>query len=60
MAAAEEIWIPQKFTTMIKSLHTGIIVNVRNGGEVSDTFSITNGVKQRCALAFLYLSVSNA
>ena len=36
---------PEKFTTMIESLHTGMMVNVRNGGEVSDTFAITNGVK---------------
>ena len=33
---------PEKFTTMIESLHTGMMVNVRNGGEVSDTFAITN------------------
>ena len=26
-------------------------MNVRNGGEVSDTFAITNGVKQGCVLA---------
>ena len=37
---------PEKFITMIESLHTGMMVNVRNGGEVSDTFAITNGVKQ--------------
>ena len=37
---------PEKFTTMIESLHTGMMVNFRNGGEVSDTFSITNGVKR--------------
>ena len=37
---------PEKFTTMIESLHTGMMVTVRNGGEVSDTFAITNGVKQ--------------
>ena len=36
---------------MIESLHTGMIVNVMNGGEVSDTFAITNGVKQGCVLA---------
>ena len=44
MAATEEI-CPKKFTTMIESLYTGMMVNVRNGGEVSDTFAITNGVK---------------
>ena len=28
-----------------------MMVNVRNGGEVSDTFVITNSVKQGCVLA---------
>ena len=37
---------PEKFTTIIESLHTGMMVNVRNGGEVSDTFAITNGVDE--------------
>ena len=32
---------PEKFTT-------GMVVNVRNGGEVLDTFAITHGVKQGC------------
>ena len=44
---------------MIESLHTGMMVNVRNGGEVSDIFAITNGVKQGCVLAptfFIFLS----
>ena len=41
---------PNKFTTMIESMHTGMMVNVMNGGEVSDTFDITNGVKQGCVL----------
>ena len=31
---------PEKFTSMIESLHTGMMVNVRNRGEVSDTFAI--------------------
>ena len=54
---------PEKFTTMIESLHTGMMVNVRNGGEVSDTFAITTrcqaGVRSD-SHAFLYISVSNA
>ena len=43
---------PEKFTTMIESLHTGMMVNVRNVGEVSDTFAITNGVQQGGAYWF--------
>ena len=42
---------PKKFTTMIERLHTGMMVNVRNGGEVSDTFAITYFYdKQGCVL----------
>ena len=42
---------PEKSTTMIESLHTGKMVNARNGREVSDTFAITNGVKLGCVVA---------
>ena len=42
---------------MIERLHTGMMVNVRNGGEVSDTFAITNGVKQGCVLAPTLFSI---
>ena len=45
---------------MIEWLDTGMMVNLRNGGEVSDTFAITNRVKQGCVLAptlfFIFLS----
>ena len=33
------------------------MVNVRNGGEVSDTFAITNGVKPGCVLAPMLFSI---
>ena len=33
------------------------MVNVKNGGEVSDTFAITNGVKQGCVLAPTLFSI---
>ena len=36
---------------MIEALHTGLMMNVSVGGEVSESFSFTNGVKQGCALA---------
>ena len=42
---------PEKFTTMIEALHTGMMANVSVGGEVSESFSVTNGVKQGCVLA---------
>ena len=48
---------PEKFTTMIDSLHTGMMVNDRNGGVVSDTFAITNRVKYGCILAPTLFSI---
>ena len=42
---------PEKFTTMIAALPTGRIANVSIRGEVSESFSVTNGVKQSCVLA---------
>ena len=34
-----------------------MMVTVRNGGEVSDTFAITKGVKQGCVLAPTLFSI---
>ena len=45
------------FPTMKESLHTGMMVDVRNGGEASDTFAITNGVKQGWVLAPTLFSI---
>ena len=42
---------PENITTMIEALHTGMMANVSVGGEVSETFGVTNGVKQGCVLA---------
>ena len=46
---------PEKFTTMMEKLHTGMMANVSVGGEVS--FSVTNGVKQGCLLAPMLFSI---
>ena len=48
---------PEKFTTMIEALHTGIMANVSVGGEVSESFRVTNGVKQGCVLAPTLFSI---
>ncbi|KAI0217907.1 putative aarF domain-containing protein kinase 5 [Lamellibrachia satsuma] len=48
---------PEKFTTMIEALHTGMMANVSVGGEVSETFGVTNGVKQGCVLAPTLFSI---
>ena len=44
---------PEKFTTMIEALHTGMMATVNVGGEVSESFRVTNGVKQGCVLALV-------
>ena len=45
---------------MIEALHTAMMANVSVGGEVSESLSVTNGVKQGCVLAptlfFVFLS----
>ena len=48
---------PEKFTTMIEALHTGMMANVSVGGEVSESFSVTNGVTQGCVLAPTLFSI---
>jgi len=45
MAATEDV-CPEEFTTMIKILYTGMMANVSVGGEVSESFNVTNGIKQ--------------
>ena len=45
---------PQKFTTMMEALHTGMMANISVGGEVSESFSVTNGVRQSCVAPTLF------
>ena len=48
---------PEKFTTMIEALYTGMMANVSVGGEVSESFRVTNGVKQGCVLVPTLFSI---
>ena len=48
---------PDKFTTMIEALHTGMMINVIVREEISKSFSVTNGVKQACILTPMLYSV---
>ena len=48
---------PETFATMIEALHTGMMANVNVGGEVSQSFIVTNVVKQGCVLAPTLLSI---
>ena len=46
---------PEKFTTTINALHTGMMANVSVGGEVLESFSVTNGVN--CVLSPTLFSI---
>jgi len=47
----------EKFTTMIEALHTGMMANVNVGVEISESFNVTNGVKQGFVLAPTLFSI---
>nr|VZI51856.1 unnamed protein product [Spirometra erinaceieuropaei] len=42
---------PERFTQMVRQLHDGMMARVTDNGSVSETFEVTNGVKQGCVLA---------
>ena len=60
MAATEEVWMPREIHNYDRGTTTGMIANVSVGGEVSESFTDTNGVKQGCVLAttLLYIFLS--
>ena len=42
---------PDIFISILTQFHDGMMVSVRDNGEYSDEFAVTNGVKQGCFLA---------
>lgn len=42
---------PPKFIQMVRQFHDGMMARVLDGGESSEAFPVTNGVKQGCVLA---------
>ena len=48
----EKFVCPRKFTALVRQLHDGMMrATVLDNGDTSDSFPVTNGVKQRCVLA---------
>nr|VZH91232.1 unnamed protein product [Spirometra erinaceieuropaei] len=42
---------PEQFIEMVRQLHDGMMTRVTDNGDVSETFAVTNGVRQGCVLA---------
>ena len=53
----ERLGCPPTFLTIIKKLHEGQVGQVKLAGTLSDTFPISNGVKQGCILAPTLFSI---
>ena len=47
----EKFGCPRKFTTLVRQLHDGMRATFIDNGDTSDSFPVTNGVKQVCVLA---------
>ena len=48
---------PAKFIAMVRKFHDGMLARVQDDGEFSDSFPVTNGVKQDCVLALTLFSM---
>ena len=48
---------PAKFIAMVRQFHDGMLARVRNNGEFSDPFPVTNAVKQGCVLASILFNM---
>ena len=42
---------PPRSIAMVRQFHDGMQARVQNGGEFSEPFEVTNGVKQGCVMA---------
>ena len=42
---------PPRFIAMVRQFHDGMQAHVQNDGEFSESFEVTNGVKQGCVMA---------
>ena len=48
---------PAKFIANVRQFHDGMFARIKNDGEFSDPFSVTNGVKQGCVQALTLFSM---
>ena len=48
---------PDKFTTIVRQFHDGMLARVQDNGETSKAFPVTNIVKQGCLLATTLFSL---
>ena len=48
---------PQKFIAIVRQFHDGMMARVQDNGEISQPFSVSNGVKQGCVLAPTLFSI---
>ena len=48
---------PPRFISMVRQFHVGMQARVRDNGAVSESFTVTNGVKQGCVLAPTLFSI---
>ena len=53
MTGNGKVWLPKKikFTVLVRQLHDGMRATVLDNGDTSESFPVTNGVKQGCVLA---------
>ena len=53
----KKLGCPEKFVSVVKSLHDGMEARVLDQGSFSATFNVSNGVKQGCVLAPTLFSI---
>ena len=53
----QKLGCPEKFVSLIRSFHEGMLARVQECGEYSDLFPVTNETKQGCVLAPTLFSI---
>ena len=53
----EKFGCPRKFIALVRQLHDSMRATVLDNGDMSDSFPVTNGVKQGCVVAATLFSM---